>query len=580
MREDGAGTGGAARRRTPDRRWFAVPTLVTAVVMWTWLQSRFTGSLDATLLLVEGTGVVVGILAGLWVPGARSRRALRLLTAFVALTTLGDAYWLLVVDPTGLSYLGGDVEPGVTVTLYVLRYLVLALLLVHAAPPLREPTRRWAPAAFGGRGVLSPAQALACTTALLLVTTPLGGVVDDGKSYSLFCFCDVVLAAAALALWLQAAGRVRRPQAREMRLLTGTVVGVIALALADAAVVLSMTGASVAVGRVGFTFSVGGFLVLVFTALRTPEAGPAGGCLPPPPRRTHPHLVVAALVAVRVAAPAVLLAVSTAQLVAGAAGSPGAVGAAAVRAAFTGAAPTGSGLGPATLGTVVVAVALSLLQAGRQVVHAQRDGRRAAAAERDELTGAYSRRGLTAHVRRHLPASPRAGSGAGWTLALLDLDGFKAVNDTFGHDAGDEVLRAVVRRCARVVAGCGVVARFGGDEFVVLLGTGGPGTAETRAVLRRLEDEVSAPLELTGGVTVAVGTSVGAAGIDPDGWDGDLSAVLKRADLAMYDCKRRRAAGAVDGGRVPPPVPPPVPSVPSPGGPLVGRSPWRGPPVA
>jgi diguanylate cyclase (GGDEF)-like protein len=115
-------------------------------------------------------------------------------------------------------------------------------------------------------------------------------------------------------------------------------------------------------------------------------------------------------------------------------------------------------------------------------------------------------------------------------VVLLDLDGFKAVNDRFGHSAGDEVLRVVSARLAREVEGLGAVARFGGDEFVLLL-------RHDPAWLRdRLRRGVSQPIPLGGGTVVTVGSSAGSAPVGP----GGLSAALAAADERMYAHKRRR----------------------------------------
>jgi diguanylate cyclase (GGDEF)-like protein len=133
--------------------------------------------------------------------------------------------------------------------------------------------------------------------------------------------------------------------------------------------------------------------------------------------------------------------------------------------------------------------------------------------------------------RERLEESVRRG-GAAEALAVLcvDLDRFKAVNDTLGHPAGDELLRAVARRLSDCVRQTDMVARLGGDEFAIIQ-AGGPQPVAATALAARLVRAIAAPFEI-GGHKVSVGASVGIAlspehGLSPD----DL---LKKADLALY----------------------------------------------
>ena len=124
--------------------------------------------------------------------------------------------------------------------------------------------------------------------------------------------------------------------------------------------------------------------------------------------------------------------------------------------------------------------------------------------------------------------------GPGTVVIVCDLDRFKAVNDTFGHPAGDEVLRLVAQRLAQAAPAPAVVSRLSGDEFAVLLpGTGDPLAA--RAVGRALVGALAEPLRVDGHplpVTVSVGAAVHV------GPGGDPEALLQAADAAMYDAKR------------------------------------------
>jgi diguanylate cyclase (GGDEF)-like protein len=120
-------------------------------------------------------------------------------------------------------------------------------------------------------------------------------------------------------------------------------------------------------------------------------------------------------------------------------------------------------------------------------------------------------------------------------VLFLDLDGFKGVNDTYGHDAGDEVLLAAAHRLATVVEPQDSVARFGGDEFAVLARRPSGGALDR---LRELVTEVLAEPHLLHGQLVDVPGSVGMTLAAA----GEASAVvMRRADAAMYEVKRARS---------------------------------------
>lgn len=131
-----------------------------------------------------------------------------------------------------------------------------------------------------------------------------------------------------------------------------------------------------------------------------------------------------------------------------------------------------------------------------------------------------------AHARR---------SGEPFTLMYLDLDGFKDVNDRFGHAAGDEVLREGARRLAQQVRTEDTLARFGGDEFGVIVRQTDKASAEVLA--RRITETVSVPVTLSDGAEASVGISVGVASYAP-GVD-NANALLAQADQALYQAKRQ-----------------------------------------
>ncbi|GHC88872.1 GGDEF-domain containing protein [Novosphingobium pokkalii] len=153
-------------------------------------------------------------------------------------------------------------------------------------------------------------------------------------------------------------------------------------------------------------------------------------------------------------------------------------------------------------------------------------------ASRDALTGALNRRAILARLGLHM-AQDRGGEGQAqpW-LALLDLDGFKHINDTYGHAAGDDVLRAVAMRIG-AIAGVMAHGRLGGDEFAILFhgGLDGPGVA---AAAHELAQSVRVPV-VHNGISLRLHASTGIHRVRGP----NVSACLERADAALYKAKKR-----------------------------------------
>jgi two-component system cell cycle response regulator len=151
---------------------------------------------------------------------------------------------------------------------------------------------------------------------------------------------------------------------------------------------------------------------------------------------------------------------------------------------------------------------------------------------RDPLTGLANRRLL---VDRMSVAVAQARRSKGCMAVMyLDLDGFKEINDTLGHGAGDILLKAVAQRLTRSVREADTVARLGGDEFVMTLPHIHSG-ADAAGMAAKVIDAVSQPYDIEGRA-VRMTTSVG-IGIYPD--DGmDAEALMKSADTALYEAKR------------------------------------------
>lgn len=178
-----------------------------------------------------------------------------------------------------------------------------------------------------------------------------------------------------------------------------------------------------------------------------------------------------------------------------------------------------------------------LLQAEDITERREVEQRLAYAARHDELTGLANRALLLQQLERGLRNRHQAGGEL--ALLLLDLDGFKNINDLFGHAAGDELLTAVARRLSDTVRCEATVARLGGDEFVVLLPQiADPDDALT--VSRRLLSKLEEPYRLRRG-TARISASVGIATAGPTTTPESL---LSDADAAMYLAKRHGRARA------------------------------------
>jgi diguanylate cyclase (GGDEF)-like protein len=150
------------------------------------------------------------------------------------------------------------------------------------------------------------------------------------------------------------------------------------------------------------------------------------------------------------------------------------------------------------------------------------------ASEVDSLTGINNRRAFVQSVENHLHGRNRDGF-----LAIMDLDHFKSVNDTYGHMAGDAVLTAFTRTVASIVDGKGVFGRFGGEEFALFVG--GDDEAAFARQLEFLREEIAGMRIQFSGYEVGVSVSAGYASTPDAGYNFDN--LMSAADCALYTAK-------------------------------------------
>lgn len=150
----------------------------------------------------------------------------------------------------------------------------------------------------------------------------------------------------------------------------------------------------------------------------------------------------------------------------------------------------------------------------------------------DTLTGLPNRRLFSILAEQVIAQADRENKVI--AIGFLDLDGFKQINDTYGHESGDLLLQEVAQRFQSTLRQSDIVARFGGDEFVILL-TSLDTKTEAEQSFKRILDQVSEPI-IANNISLKVGVSIGYTLYPLD--TGDIDLLIRHADIAMYDAKQ------------------------------------------
>jgi diguanylate cyclase (GGDEF)-like protein len=187
---------------------------------------------------------------------------------------------------------------------------------------------------------------------------------------------------------------------------------------------------------------------------------------------------------------------------------------------------------------IVISAAICMLIAIGLFARARRrEGERGFEADHDDLTGLLNRRGFFACLRQTV-----AGRDSRVAVLLLDLDGFKEINDTLGHASGDALLRQIGARLRGSLRQRDEIARLGGDEFAVLVDVPRTSDGDVYEIGRRVRETLTAPFEVAG-LSLQVRASVGVAVFPEHGETADE--LLRLADIAMYQAKQNRSGLSV-----------------------------------
>ena len=440
---------------------------------------------DAYHAFALGAAVLVGF--GVVLQQPRARNAWLMLALGVAVYVLGD----LIYDDLAAN---GDTGP----TLADVAYLsAMTLLIVAAARIHGTRQRERLDPAFLDAGLVAAAVGLVAW--LVVIAPAIRGVTDPGSALVTAAYPILDVAIIGIVVRQLLAGLDRNPSSLLLA------AGLAAFTLADLAFANASLDGSYSTGDVIDAGWLVGYVGIAAAALH-----PAMARSPDPLRRSGAPVGIGRLVLIAAALGLVVVALVgmprqyPAEVLVSSAGAMLIVG-------------------------LVVARLLGGLEHSWRLLR-EAEGLRlelARQANTDPLTGLPSRAAFGERLQTAIDEGPVG-------IIFLDLDGFKQVNDGYGHAAGDSLLVGVAERLRRSLRGDDVVARLGGDEFGVLLAGYGAEQEATRVASRLLES-LAPPFSIAD-LSVGIGASAGVT-VGPRG--GSAAELLREADVAMYEAKRR-----------------------------------------
>lgn len=458
------------------------------------------------------TVCAVGVLTGAWRMRSAARRAWVLVAGAAVLSMLDDVAWELLAGPVGYGENGVGLGARAVVQ-------VVSGLLVLSFPAVLLRMR------LGGRSDREgfvDGLAIACAIGLVswetLLWLPGGAAVVSDANVALFMLLTGVLSAAlAMLVRLAFTGVHRAPSAW---LLLAAVV-----TQACGVVVLGIGGAPhLGEGVPAELLNSVSFALLVAAAWH-PSAERLTDPVDADELGARVSLGRLAMLAAALLMPGVVTSVRTSWLMFG--GTP------------SGAPPAPIAVLPSSVAGLVIIV--SVIWRMWRLVQDRERARELLRhrATHDDLTGLPNRRVLYDLLADLLTRSVDAGASSSFAVLFMDLDGFKAINDTLGHRAGDHVLVEVSRRVRAGLRDDDTLVRIAGDEFVAVC-VGPMDVPSARTLADRVHAQIVAPIDIDG-LEVTVGASIGVAQPPPPTGDAtrDAQRLLHLADHAMYDAKRR-----------------------------------------
>jgi diguanylate cyclase (GGDEF)-like protein len=461
--------------------------------------------------------LTLGVVAGSWRMRSRGRRAWTVVAAAAVLSVCDDLAWALLAGPVGYGVVGAGLAARVVVQaaggVFVLSFPVLLLR-----------------ARLGGRSDREgfvDGLAIACAIGLVLWETLVrlpgaDGLIGDANVALFMLLTGVLSAVVALLVRLGFTGLHHEPAARLLL--------VAAVVHAAAIVLLGAAGAP----QPGVAWPAELLAMVSFCLLAAAAWHPSAGRLAVPidieALGVRASLTRLATLAVALVVPGVATSLRMWWSVqrasgAGTATQPEALLAPAV-------------VLPSSVAALVITV--SVIWRMWQLVQDRERARDLLRhrATHDDLTGLPNRRVLHDLLIDNLTAHGAQGRAAQLVVLFMDLDGFKAVNDTLGHQAGDRVLVAVSVRIREALRDDDTLVRIAGDEFVAVC-SGPLDEATARAIAGRVHARIVKPIDVNG-LDVTVSASIGIALSPPSTGDAtrDALGILRLADHAMYDAKR------------------------------------------